>query len=67
MAACRYETDGSITKESHPVFRPHLLQGWTPDFVPCMVEHAREMQLYDELGHVSCAWMGSMIAPGLAR
>jgi len=48
-----YETDGSITAESHPVFRPHLLQGWTPDFVPAMVEHATQQQLYDELGHVS--------------
>lgn len=24
-----YKTDGSITDQSHPVFRPHLLQGWT--------------------------------------
>src|SRR6266478_5258292 len=26
------EPDGSITT-SHPLFRPHLVQGWTPDFV----------------------------------
>lgn len=48
-----YTTDGSITKESHPVFRPHLMQGWTPDFVPAMVEHATQNGLYDELEHVS--------------
>ena len=48
-----YADDGSITKESHPVFRPHLLQGWTPDFVPAMVEHATQHGLYDELQHVS--------------
>ena len=48
-----YADDGSITAESHPVFRPHLLQGWTPDFVPEMVEHATQHALYDELGHVS--------------
>ena len=48
-----YQTDGSITSESHPVFRPHLLQGWTPDFVPRMVEDSTEDGLYDELGHVS--------------
>ena len=40
-------------QESHPVFRPHLLRGWTPDFVPAMVEHATQHGLYDELQHVS--------------
>jgi cysteine synthase A len=25
--------DGSH-RESHPVFRPHLMQGWSPDFIP---------------------------------
>ena len=25
--------DGSAS-ESHPSFRPHLMQGWTPDFIP---------------------------------
>jgi cysteine synthase A len=48
-----YKDDGSITDVSHPVFRPHLMQGWTPDFVPRMVEHATEHKLYDELDHVS--------------
>ena len=48
-----YKDDGSITDTSHPVFRPHLMQGWTPDFVPCMVEDATQQSLYDELGHVS--------------
>jgi cysteine synthase A len=23
---------------SHPTFRPHLMQGWTPDFIPGLVE-----------------------------
>jgi cysteine synthase len=31
--------DGAPT-ESHPFFRPHLMQGWTPDFVPKLVEDA---------------------------
>jgi cysteine synthase A len=48
-----YKSDGSITDESHPVFRPHLMQGWTPDFVPAMVEDATQAQLYDGLDHVS--------------
>ena len=29
--------DGS-PKESHPLFRPHLMQGWTPDFIPKLTE-----------------------------
>jgi cysteine synthase A len=25
-------------KESHPLFRPHLMQGWSPDFIPKLTE-----------------------------
>lgn len=32
-------TDGS-NKESHPNFRPHLMQGWSPDFIPHLTEEA---------------------------
>jgi cysteine synthase A len=28
-----YRSDGSPAA-SHPAFRPHLMQGWTPDFIP---------------------------------
>ncbi len=31
--------DGSHA-ESHPTFRPHLMQGWTPDFIPSLAEEA---------------------------
>ena len=31
--------DGSVT-ESHPAFRPHLMQGWTPDFISKLTEDA---------------------------
>lgn len=27
---------------SHPRFRPHLMQGWSPDFIPGLVEEAME-------------------------
>jgi cysteine synthase A len=33
------DADGAPS-ESHPFFRPHLMQGWTPDFVPKLVEDA---------------------------
>lgn len=31
--------DGS-SDGSHPSFRPHLMQGWSPDFIPHLVEEA---------------------------
>jgi len=31
--------DGSPA-ESHPKFRPHLMQGWSPDFIPKLAEDA---------------------------
>lgn len=33
------EPDGSPTG-SHPNFRPHLVQGWSPDFIPKLTEDA---------------------------
>jgi cysteine synthase A len=35
--------------ESHPAFRPHLLQGWTPDFVPKITGDALAGGFVDEL------------------
>ena len=40
--------DGSIT-ESHPLFRPHLMQGWSPDFIPKLAEDVVEAKLIDEI------------------
>jgi cysteine synthase A len=34
---------------SHPYFRPHLMQGWTPDFIPKLAEDAVRAELIDEL------------------
>jgi len=33
--------DGSPA-ESHPAFRPHLMQGWSPDFIPKLTDDARQ-------------------------
>jgi cysteine synthase A len=35
--------------ESHPFFRPHLMQGWTPDFIPKLAEDAVKAGLTDEV------------------
>jgi len=40
--------DGS-PRNSHPYFRPHLMQGWTPDFVPKLTEDATRLDLIDEI------------------
>ena len=40
--------DGSPAA-SHPLFRPHLMQGWTPDFIPKLTEDAVEAKLIDEI------------------
>ncbi len=36
-------------KGSHPMFRPHLMQGWTPDFIPKITEDAVDDNLIDEI------------------
>jgi cysteine synthase A len=40
--------DGSANV-SHPLFRPHLMQGWAPDFIPKLVEDAVAAKYIDEI------------------
>jgi cysteine synthase len=35
--------------ESHPAFEPHPIQGWTPDFIPLVLQEAIDRKFYDEL------------------
>lgn len=46
------EADGSPSR-SHPNFRPHLMQGWSPDFVSALTEVAVKDRLVDEIVPVS--------------
>lgn len=39
--------DGS-PKGSHPAFAPHPIQGWTPDFIPLVLEKGMDLQLMDD-------------------
>ena len=34
---------------SHPEFEPHPIQGWTPDFIPLVLQEAIDNNYYDEL------------------
>jgi len=35
--------------ESHPHWEPHPIQGWTPDFIPLVLQEAIDQHAYDEL------------------
>ncbi|KAG7341908.1 cysteine synthase [Nitzschia inconspicua] len=38
---------------AHPVWRPHLFQGWAADFIPKLVNQASESKVYDKVVHPS--------------
>lgn len=40
--------DGSPAA-SHPAFEPHPIQGWTPDFIPLVLQESIDNGYYDEL------------------
>jgi cysteine synthase A len=40
--------DGSPSV-SHPAFQPHPIQGWTPDFIPLVLQEAIDHGYFDEL------------------
>jgi cysteine synthase A len=35
--------------DSHPLFRPHLMQGWSPDFIPKLTEDTVDSKLIDRI------------------
>ena len=41
-------SDGSPS-ETHPAWEPHLIQGWTPDFIPLVLQEAIDSKNFDEL------------------
>ena len=51
---------------SHPAFQPHPIQGWTPDFIPKVLQEAIDGKYIDELSPVSGA-DGMKWAQELAR
>ncbi|HTQ76890.1 MAG TPA: cysteine synthase A [Burkholderiales bacterium] len=38
--------------EPHPSFKPHPMQGWTPDFIPKLTGDAVAQKLFDQLLHI---------------
>jgi len=51
---------------SHPAFEPHPIQGWTPDFIPLVLQEAIDQGYYDELlpvaGAVGIDWARKLAA-----
>ena len=43
--------DGSPSA-AHPAFRPHPIQGWTPDFIPKLTSDAVDMQVIERIVHI---------------
>lgn len=40
---------GGAPAASHPAFEPHPIQGWTPDFIPDVLQEAIDRKYYDEV------------------
>src|SRR5687767_3453596 len=45
---------------SHPAFQPHPIQGWTPDFIPFVLQESLDKKYYDQVipipGPVGIEW-----------
>ena len=41
--------DDGTPRDSHPLFRPHLMQGWSPDFIPQLAEDVVNAKLIDSI------------------
>lgn len=52
--------------EGHPNFQPHPIQGWTPDFIPWVLQETMDKQFYDDLipvdGPDGIAWSRRLAA-----
>ncbi|KCV81228.1 cysteine synthase A [Actibacterium atlanticum] len=42
-------TETGDAAASHPAFEPHPIQGWTPDFIPLVLQEAIDQGYYDQL------------------
>ncbi|GAB5470984.1 MAG: cysteine synthase A [Rhodospirillales bacterium] len=51
---------------SHPAFEPHPIQGWTPDFIPLVLQESIDRGYYDQLipvaGPEGIAWSKRLAA-----
>ncbi|MEO1114820.1 MAG: pyridoxal-phosphate dependent enzyme [Pseudomonadota bacterium] len=59
-------TDDGSPAASHPAFEPHPIQGWTPDFIPAVLQESVDNHYYDDLrpvaGMAGVAWAKKLAA-----
>ena len=59
-------TETGAPAHSHPAFEPHPIQGWTPDFIPAVLQDGLDNAAYDELipvaGPDAVAWAQKLAA-----
>jgi cysteine synthase A len=64
--AAQERTAGGDAAASHPAFNPHPIQGWTPDFIPLVLQEALDSGAYDDLvpvpGPDGIAWSRRLAA-----
>ena len=44
-----HRADAYKSTVSHLAFEPHPIQGWTPDFIPLVLQEALDKKYYDQL------------------
>ena len=58
--------DNNAPTSGHPAWEPHPIQGWTPDFIPYVLQEALDKSFYDELmpvpGPEGIAWSKRLAA-----
>ena len=59
-------TESHAPESGHPAWAPHPIQGWTPDFIPYVLQEAIDGQYYDDLlpvaGADGIAWSKRLAA-----
>lgn len=63
--ATERNADGSPAS-SHPAFKAHPIQGWTPDFIPLVLEKGLDLKLQDEMVEIPST-AGVEMSQALAR
>ena len=60
------ERNGKEPAGSHPAWEPHPIQGWTPDFIPSVLQEGLDQKGYDALipipGPEGMAWSKRLAA-----
>jgi cysteine synthase A len=59
-------TEGGSPAVGHPAWEPHPIQGWTPDFIPLVLQETLDKKFYDDLipvpGPEGIAWSRRLAA-----